>query len=161
MSMQEEWVDESLMMAVWGSRSLGTSLAALCAVLCIQCTSPTWQWSSTRFDTHLNGARLLGTNNHFLAIRDVHLNTKQHISNVHYTSLQPLLWLLAGWLRCQSSSPDRFKNFLSSKLSRPALGSTKPIQWVPGALSPVLKRPEREADHSPLPSAFMAQRLIH
>jgi hypothetical protein len=24
-----------------------------------------------------------------------------------------------------------------------------PIQWVPGVLSPVVKRPDREADHSP------------
>jgi hypothetical protein len=24
-----------------------------------------------------------------------------------------------------------------------------PIQWVPGALSPGIKRPERETDHSP------------
>jgi hypothetical protein len=160
MSKQEEWVDESLVMAVWGSSSFGMTVTAPCAVLWIQWTSPTWQWYSTRFDTHLNGARLLGTNNHFLAIRDVHLNTKQHISNVHYAFLQPLFWLQAGWPRCQSSSPGRVKNFLSSKLSRPALGSTEPIQWIPGALSPVLKRSEREADHSPLPSAFMAQRLI-
>jgi hypothetical protein len=36
-----------------------------------------------------------------------------------------------------------------SKSSRPALGSTQPpIQLVPGALPPVLKRPGREADHS-------------
>jgi len=35
-------------------------------------------------------------------------------------------------------------------LTRPALGSTHPpIQWVPGALSPGVKRLGREADHSP------------
>jgi hypothetical protein len=35
-------------------------------------------------------------------------------------------------------------------LSRPALGSTQPpIEWVPGALSPGLKRQGRETDHSP------------
>jgi hypothetical protein len=28
-----------------------------------------------------------------------------------------------------------------------------PIQWVPGAISPEEKRPGREADHSPPPSA--------
>jgi hypothetical protein len=34
--------------------------------------------------------------------------------------------------------------------SRPVLGPTEPpIQWVPEALSPEVKRPEREADHSP------------
>jgi hypothetical protein len=34
--------------------------------------------------------------------------------------------------------------------SRPTLGSTQPpVQWVPGALSPGVNRPGREADHSP------------
>jgi hypothetical protein len=38
--------------------------------------------------------------------------------------------------------------------SRPALELTQPsIQWVPGVLSPELKWPYREADHSPLSSA--------
>jgi hypothetical protein len=41
-----------------------------------------------------------------------------------------------------------------STSSRPALGSTQPpIQWVPVALSPGVKRPGREADHSPPTSA--------
>jgi hypothetical protein len=41
-----------------------------------------------------------------------------------------------------------------STSSRPALGSTElPIQWVPGALSPGVKRQGREADHSPPISA--------
>jgi hypothetical protein len=60
--------------------------------------------------------------------------------------------------------------------SRLALESTKPpVQWVPGALSPGVKRTGREADHSPPtsdevkkmwiytstpPYAFMAQCLI-
>jgi hypothetical protein len=60
--------------------------------------------------------------------------------------------------------------------SRPALGPTKsPIQWIPGALSPWVKRPGCEADHSPPasvevkkiwiytstpPYAFMEQCLI-
>jgi hypothetical protein len=40
--------------------------------------------------------------------------------------------LRTGRPRCRSSSPGRVKNFLFSKLSRPALGSTQPpIQWVP------------------------------
>jgi hypothetical protein len=38
--------------------------------------------------------------------------------------------------------------------SRPALGPTRaPIQWVPGVLSLVVKRPGREADRSPSSSA--------
>jgi hypothetical protein len=59
-------------------------------------------------------------------------------------------WLRAGRPRSRNSSPDREKNFLFSTSSRPALGPTQPlIQWVPGALSPGVKRPRREADHSP------------
>jgi hypothetical protein len=43
---------------------------------------------------------------------------------------------------------------ISSTASRPALGSTQPpIQWVKGALSPGIKRPGREFDHSPPASA--------
>jgi hypothetical protein len=38
--------------------------------------------------------------------------------------------------------------------TRPALGPTQPpIQWVPGALSLGVKRPRREAEHSPPSSA--------
>jgi hypothetical protein len=34
-------------------------------------------------------------------------------------------------------------------VSRPAVGPTQPpIQWAPGAVSPGVKRPGREADHS-------------
>jgi hypothetical protein len=40
--------------------------------------------------------------------------------------------------------------FLFTTASRTALGPTQPpIQWVPGALSLGIKRPGREADHSP------------
>jgi hypothetical protein len=40
--------------------------------------------------------------------------------------------------------------FLFTTASRTALGPTQlPIQWVPGALSLGVKRPGREADHSP------------
>jgi hypothetical protein len=58
-------------------------------------------------------------------------------------------WLWAGRPRGQSSSPGRVKNFFFSMSSRPALESTQPpIQWIPG-----VKRPGREADHSPQASA--------
>jgi hypothetical protein len=41
-------------------------------------------------------------------------------------------------------------------------GSTQPpIQWVPGALSPGLKRPRREADHSPPTSAEVKKMCIY
>jgi hypothetical protein len=44
--------------------------------------------------------------------------------------------------------------FLFTTASRPALEPTQPpIQWVAGGLSLGVKRPEREADHSPPSSA--------
>jgi hypothetical protein len=49
-----------------------------------------------------------------------------------------------------------------STSSRPALGSTQPpFQWVPGALSPEIKRPGREADHSPPASAEVKKMWIY
>jgi hypothetical protein len=59
-------------------------------------------------------------------------------------------WLRAGWPRGRSSSSGRRTIFLLSTSSRPVSGPTQPpIQWVLGALSPWVKRPRREADHSP------------
>jgi hypothetical protein len=59
-------------------------------------------------------------------------------------------WLRAG----RSSSPDRGIIFLLSTSSRPVLGHTPPhVQWVTGALSPWVKWPGREADHSPRTNA--------
>jgi hypothetical protein len=50
-----------------------------------------------------------------------------------------------GRSRSRSSSPARGKMFSTS--SRPVLGPTQPLtQCVPGAPSPAVKRPEREAD---------------
>jgi hypothetical protein len=60
------------------------------------------------------------------------------------------------WLRNGRSglgefdSPQRLGILLFSTASRPALGPTQPpIQWVPGDLSPGVKRQRREGDRSP------------
>jgi hypothetical protein len=51
-------------------------------------------------------------------------------------------------------------NFLFTTASRAALGPTQPpIRWVPGALSLGVKRPGREADHSPPSSADVKERV--
>jgi hypothetical protein len=61
-------------------------------------------------------------------------------------------WLRARRPRGRSSSPGRVKNFLH--VVHTGSGSTQPpIQWVPGVLSQRVKRPGREADHSPQASA--------
>jgi hypothetical protein len=61
-----------------------------------------------------------------------------------------------------SSSPGRIKNFLFSTSSIPALGPTqRPIQWVPGAFSPGVKRPRREADYSHPSSAEVKKTWIY
>jgi hypothetical protein len=71
-------------------------------------------------------------------------------------------WLRAGRPKGRSSIPDRGKIFLLSTSSRPVLGFTQPpIQWVLGALSPVVKRPGREADHSPPTSAEVKNTWIY
>jgi hypothetical protein len=63
-------------------------------------------------------------------------------------------YLRAGRPRGRSSSPGRVKNFLFSRSASPVLRSTQPpVQWVPGTLSPGVKRPGREVDHSPPTSA--------
>jgi hypothetical protein len=71
-------------------------------------------------------------------------------------------WLRTGRPKGRSSSPCRVKNFLFSTSSRPALGSTQPpIQWVPWALFPGVKRPGYEADHSPPTSAEVKKIWIY
>jgi hypothetical protein len=71
--------------------------------------------------------------------------------------------MATGWkAEGSSSSPSRGKIFLLSTLSRPVLGPTKPpIQCVTGALSPGVKRPGREADHSPQTSQEYVDLYIH
>jgi hypothetical protein len=59
-------------------------------------------------------------------------------------------------------SSNRVKNFLFSTSSRRALGSTQPpIHWVPVTLSPGVKRPGRETDHSPPTSAEVKKMWIY
>jgi hypothetical protein len=54
------------------------------------------------------------------------------------------------------------KNFLLSTSSRPVLGFTQvPIQCVPRALSQGVRRPGREADHSPPASAEVKKMWIY
>jgi hypothetical protein len=56
--------------------------------------------------------------------------------------------------RCSSTGGDRI--FLFPTASRPALGPTQPpIQWIQVAPYPGLKRPGREADHSPPANAMV------
>jgi hypothetical protein len=63
-------------------------------------------------------------------------------------------WLRPGRPRSRSSSPGRDKNFHFFISSRPTLRFTQPsIQWIPGALSPGVKRLVHEADHLPPTSA--------
>jgi hypothetical protein len=72
------------------------------------------------------------------------------------------MWLWAGRPRGRSSSPVRGKNFHFSMSSRQAMGPNQPpIQWVLGALSPEVKRPGREADHSPPTSAVVKKRWVY
>jgi hypothetical protein len=61
--------------------------------------------------------------------------------------------MATGWT-AGGSIPGRGNNFLFFTASRPALRPIQPpIHWVPGALSPGVKRPGHEADHLPPSSA--------
>jgi hypothetical protein len=52
--------------------------------------------------------------------------------------------------------------FLFATASRSSLGPTQPpIQWVSGAISQEVKRPGREADHSPPSSADVNMRKVY
>jgi hypothetical protein len=60
-------------------------------------------------------------------------------------------WLRAGRPGVGVRVPVGAPIFHFSASSRPALGPTQPpIKWVYGALSPGVKRPGHEADHSQL-----------
>jgi hypothetical protein len=60
------------------------------------------------------------------------------------------------------STGKKVKNFLFSTSFRPALGPTQPpIQWVPRALSPGIKRQGHESDHSSPASAEVKKMWIY
>jgi hypothetical protein len=89
---------------------------------------------------------------------------------VHILSQSPVLsypiWVarrdsagLRAWLT-GFDSRQGLGIFLFTTASSPALGATQPpIQWVPGAFSLKVKRPGREADHSPPFRAEVKQSL--
>jgi hypothetical protein len=72
---------------------------------------------------------------------------------------------LAGSLLCDAlASCVRFLALLlfTTAVCRPALGPTQlPIQWLPGAVSVGVKRPVRDADHSPPSSAEVKNALSY
>jgi hypothetical protein len=62
----------------------------------------------------------------------------------------------------RSSSSGGVKNFIFSTASRLAMRPTlPPIQYLLAALSPTLKRPVREADHSPPTNAEVKKTWIY
>jgi hypothetical protein len=70
-------------------------------------------------------------------------------------------WLRAGQKRGRSLSPGRIKNFHFSTSSRPAVGSNQsPVQWLLGVLSPGVKWPGREPNHSPPTTAEVKKMWI-
>jgi hypothetical protein len=101
---------------------------------------------------------------------DIHRTTRRYIpdgSSSSYCSGLTCIWLTyrePEWRgpRGRSSSAGGVKNFLFSASSRQALRDTQtPIQWVSGALSPGVKRPRREADHSLATSAEVKKMWIY
>jgi hypothetical protein len=87
------------------------------------------------------------------------IGTPGHILAFERMSLFCVSWctLPDGWRVCHIMSFVSRRGqgiFLFTAVSRTALGPTQPpIQWVPGSLSLGVKRPGREADHSPPSSA--------
>jgi hypothetical protein len=89
----------------------------------------------------------------------------------HWSSFSSATDTIRGYIRAYSGSRDSsalgyglndrvfesrqgLESFLSTTASRPALGPTQsPIQWLSGAVSLGIERPESDAEHSPPSSA--------
>jgi hypothetical protein len=79
---------------------------------------------------------------------------KEYRSNAGMFSFDIATRLRAGRQRNQGSVPSKSRRFFSSSQSHIGLGPTHlPLQFVPWTLSLVLKRKEREADHTPQSNA--------
>jgi hypothetical protein len=57
--------------------------------------------------------------------------------------------------------PVRARIFFLHVVQTGSVSNQPPIQWIPGALSKVVKRPWREADHSPPGSAEVQKIWIY
>jgi hypothetical protein len=80
---------------------------------------------------------------------------------VSSATAQSVVWLRVGRPRGRTSSPGRVKNFLFATSSRRALGSSQPLaNGYRGEFSPGVKRPGREAVHSPPTSAQVKKTWI-
>jgi hypothetical protein len=84
-----------------------------------------------------------------------HLNTVNTFIKINFNIIVPQCWATGWTIGVLGFYSRRWLGmFLFTTASRTALGPTQPpIHWVPGALSLVVKRPGREADHSPPSSA--------
>jgi hypothetical protein len=77
-----------------------------------------------------------------------YLTTLSNLNKSRSSFVSIVTTLMAG--RSEFDSRQRPGYFLLTTAPRPALGSTQPpVQWVRGAFSLGVKRPSREADHSP------------
>jgi hypothetical protein len=133
-----------------------------------------WKWAGLKNVKAVScGYRLnqLSRWNFFGMRRELNWRRKM-VDWCHYVSYMGLIictkasrdsdWLWAGRPRGRSSNPAGGKTFLFPTASIPVLGPTQPpIQWVPGVLSPGVKRSGREADHSPPTSVEVKKTWIY